>query len=132
MSVQMVPQRDGRVIYQTYVDPVDMREIATEFVKMQRQYLDPATKPVHALINMLGMTHPPANILSGALQLVRKPHPMGGEIILVTSNMFVLSMSNIFKRLVKHSKVSVFTSLDEAWKYADTLLDHEKPAQQGV
>jgi hypothetical protein len=125
MPVQVEIHREGRAVLQTYLDPLDMREVIEKHDWIVKQVLDHATKPVHSITDMRTLSRLPSNILSQGLSAISTVHPMGGEIILVTTNAFLNTMANVFKKAVRKYNVSLFQTMDEAWAYVDKLLASE-------
>src|SRR5258708_4975429 len=125
MPIKIELLRDGRVILQTYTDPLDMMELIQNVKKLQTEVLDHATRRVHTLTDATGVTRLPSNLLSGGAASIKNVHPMGGEIVIVTSNNFINTMSNLFKRVVPKYKISVFTTLEAGWAEIDRILAQE-------
>jgi hypothetical protein len=125
MAIQYELVREGRVLWQTYTDPVDMTEVATYIEKLHRELYDKATRPIHAISDFSAVTQLPKNIISGSLNIMRHSHPMNGELILITTNRFVTTMARIFRQSAAKQKISLCRTLDEAWERIDQLLEQE-------
>lgn len=128
LAIQYELARDGRVLWQTFTDPVDMVEVAVHSTKMLRAYFDPATKPIHTISDFSQITKLPSNIISGSVNLVNNSHPMSGELILITKNRFVTLMARVFIQSAPNTKISLCRTLNEAWKIIDQLLEEEQTA----
>lgn len=125
MAIQYELVKEGRVLWQTYTDPVDMAEIATHIEKLHRELYDKATKPIHAISDFSAVTKLPKNIISGSLNIMRHSHPMNGELIIITTNRFVTTMARIFRQSASRQKITLCKTLGEAWEVIDKLLAKE-------
>ena len=117
--------RDGRVILQTYTDPLDMIELIKNAQTLQHDFLDHATKRVHTITDATGVTKLPTNLLSGGAASVKNVHPMSGEIVIVTSNNFINTMSSLFGKIVPQYKVTVWKTMEDGWAEIDRILARE-------
>ena len=125
MAIKYELVKEGRVLWQTYTDPVDMAEIATHIEKLHRQFYDKATRPIHAISDFSAVTKLPKNIISGSLNIMRHSHPMNGELVLITTNRFVTTMARIFRQSASRQKITLCQTLDEAWELIDRILEKE-------
>ncbi len=117
--------RDGRVLLNTYTDPLDLSEAAHNIIHMHREYLDAATQPIHIIGDFTKITKFPSHILSGTRKLMRAVHPMSGQTLLVTPSMFMNMMAESVRNLNPKNRISVFYTFDEAMRYVDGLLEKE-------
>ena len=125
MGVKADVLREGRIVVQTYTDPLDMKDIIAQHKWIVEHVLDPATKPVHTIIDMLNVHRLPSNMIGHGSQTLKTVHPMGGQIVVVTNNNFLNTMADVFKRVVRNYKVNIFKTMDEAWQYYDRVLAEE-------
>src|SRR5258708_3468498 len=125
MPIKIELLRDGRVILQTYTDPLDMMELIQNVKKLQSEILDHATRRVHTLTDATGVTKLPSNLLSGGAASVKNVHPMSGEIVIVTSNNFINTMSSLFGKIVPQYKVTVWKTMEDGWAEIDRILARE-------
>ena len=126
MTVEFELVRGGRVILQIYGDPLDMGELAETAERLQREILDHATRPVHTLTDATRVTKVPTNLLRGGASTLKNVHPMGGQIVIVTGNGFVNTMSTIFSRIVPQYRVTVFKTMDEGWAEIERIMAMEQ------
>jgi|SRR5579859_1206235 len=131
MPIESKLTRNGRVIYQHYLDPLDMRDVLAHFQKYQSEILDHATAPVHIITDTSGLSRLPSHILSGGMSTIRHSHPMGGQIVIVAQGGFINAMAQVFQRMAKNQPVTVVHTLDEAWVYVDKLLASESAGTNG-
>ena len=127
MPIEYELSRNGRVIYQRYSDPLDMRDVVAHFHKYQSEILDRASAPIHMITDTTGLNHVPGNILSGGLTTLRQTHPMGGEIVIIARGGFINAMAQVFQRMAKNQTIAVVHTVEEAWVYVDGLLAKENP-----
>jgi hypothetical protein len=130
MGVKAEIHREGRIVVQTYSDPLDMKDIIAQQKWIVTEILDHATKPVHTIIDMLQVKRLPSNMLGHGTQTLKTVHPMGGQIVVVTNSGFLNTMADVFKRIVRNHKVDVFKTMDEAWTYYDQVLAEEDKLTQ--
>src|SRR5215813_6578658 len=122
MTLHIEMARDNRVAVQTFSDPVDIPEVVEIVARLQRDYLDHATKPLHALVDFRRVTKLPSHMLSGVMGPMRKVHPMSGAIVIVTEGAFMSLMAGVLARLVPQYRMYVCKTLDEAWRIIDEIL----------
>ena len=126
MAVEYEVLKDGRVLWQVYSDPIDMIEVAAHSTKLQREFFDHATQPIHTVSDFSRVTQLPRNIISGSLSIIRNSHPMMGELILITTNRFVTMMARIFKQSAAKNRITLCRTSEEAWDVINNLLEQEK------
>jgi hypothetical protein len=128
LAVEYEVLKEGRVLWQVYTDPIDMIEVAAHSTKLQREFFDHATQPIHTVSDFSKVTRLPRNVISGSLSIMRNSHPMMGELILITTNRFVTMMARIFKRSAEKNRITLCRTSEEAWDVINSLLEQEKIA----
>ena len=131
MTLYIEMARENRVAVQTFSDPVDSPEVVELIVKLQREYLDHATKPGHAIVDFRQVTKLPSHMLSGVMGPLRTVHPMSGAIVIVTEGTFMSLMAGVLARLASQYQMFVCKTMDEAWQIIDKILAEEKDDSGG-
>ncbi len=128
LAVEYEVLKDGRVLWQVYTDPIDMIEVAAHSTKMQREFFDCTTQPLHTVSDFSKVTQLPHNVISGSLSIIRNSHPMMGELIIITTSRFVTMMGRILKRSAAKNRITLCRTSEEAWDVINNLLEQEKRA----
>src|SRR5262249_37718934 len=126
MTLHIEMARENRVVLETFSDPIDIPEVVAIVVKLQREYLDPATKPVHAIVDFRQVTRLPKHMLSGVMGPLRQVHPNSGAIVIVTEAAFMSLMAGVLARLASQYQMFVCKTMDEAWHIIDKILAEEE------
>ncbi len=126
MPITLELRREGRVAFQIYSDPLDMREIMAHTERMDRQVFDCASLPVYAILDFTGVTRLPSNLLNIAISRMKRPHRMSRGAILVIDHVLVRTLANVAIKVSQSSEVSVCRTQAEAWREIDRLLEAEK------
>ena len=126
MPITLELRHEGRIAFQIYSDPLDMREILAHTERMDREVFDQAALPVYALLDFTRVTRLPRNLLNIAISRMKRPHRMRCGAILVTDNGLVHTLATVAIKVSQSSKVSVCRTQDEAWQAIECLLEAEK------
>src|SRR5438105_52679 len=126
MPITLELRCEGRVAFQIYSDPLDMREIMAHTERMDREVFDPARLPVYAILDFTQVTRLPRNLLNIAISRMKRPHRMSHGAILVIDNVLVHTLANVAIKVSQSSEVSVVRTQDEAWQAIEYLLEAEK------
>ena len=126
MPITLELRHEGRVAFQIYSDPLDMREIMLHTERMDSDVFDCASLPVYAILDFTRVTRLPRNLLNIAISRMKRPHSMSHSAILVTDNVLVHTLANVAIKVSQSSEVSVCRTQDEAWQAIEYLLEAEK------
>ena len=122
MPITIQEDREGRVSLWTFSDPFTAGELSDTIDVFQQVILQKAQKKVHLICDFTEVRHLPPNIMSAALKMIRKTHPMAGTVIEVTSNGFIHSIVSAFAKLTPNGMICVRKSMTEAFEEADRLI----------
>lgn len=126
MPISLSLIKEGRVVVQTYTEPLTMGDLETLNDTMHADILAPAAGKVHILADFRAMHSPPIFMLArGAAQLDRS-HPNTGVIIGILENGLVYRMGLMFVNLSPKHDVRLARTYDEAMKMIDDLLANEQ------
>ena len=126
MPINYTILQQGRVFIETFEEPFTVTEVAEAMEFCKQQILDKATEKVINISDFSSVTRVPPNMLSSALTMSKKPHPMAGPVILVVKNRFINDLANILGRAVPKVKFIVCPTLEQALEEADQLIQKEK------
>ncbi len=107
---------EGRVLYNRLTDPYSDDEVVTSSDEAVA-YLDAASEPVFFIINTLGLTTFPRNVVRAAQSVQRWiGHPKMRQVIVISNNSAVRFVS-LLATQVQRNKVILQGSMDEALGY---------------
>jgi hypothetical protein len=133
MPISLRLIKDGRVVVQTYTDPLTMSDMEILNETMRDEILAPAAGKVHILADFRSMHSPPIFMLArGAAQLDRS-HPNTGVIIGILENSLVYRMGLMFVNLSPKHDIRLTRTFDEAMNMIDDILGdagQNRPAQE--
>src|SRR5260221_3959591 len=115
MPITLQQDRDGRLSLWTFSDPFRAQELADTIDVFQQEILDKAHHKVYLICDFTQVHHLPPNIMSAGLKMIKKPHPMSGPVIEVTSNGFIHAVVSAFAKLTPKGMVSVRKTMTEAF-----------------
>src|SRR5438067_108823 len=126
MPITLELRYQGRVAFQIYSDPLDMREIMAHMERMDSQVFDCASLPVYAILYFTQVTRLARNLLNIAISRMKRPHRMSRGAILVIDNILVHTLANVAIKVSQSGEVSVCRTQDEAWEAIEYLPEAEK------
>src|SRR5260370_34482775 len=125
MPMTLELRYEGRVAFQIYSDPLDMREIMAYTERMDCEVFGRARLPVYAILDFTQVTRLPRNLLNIAISRMKRPHPMIRGAILVIDNILVHTLANVAIKVSQSSEVRECRTQDEAWQEIEYRLEAE-------
>jgi hypothetical protein len=126
MAITHYLERNGRVLVRTYTDPLDLNELVQHIHQLHEEVFEQATHKIHIISDFSAVTQLPKNVSVMSSHIDEISHPMEGVAIVVTGNLFVMTLIRVLNTLnLKHKMIQMKT-LAEALAYVDKLLAEEK------
>ena len=121
MPIEIQVMREGHVILQIFTDKLTTQEVVDN-VQRVNAILDDSKWLVHTITDTRAITKMPQGFLATGKNLLRDAHPMSGYNMIVSSNHFFSTITDLFIRLLPQYHIKICKTIEEAWAEIDRVL----------
>ena len=125
MPIQTKFVRDGRVMINTYTEPLEMTEVDAMVDRVNREVLDKAVAIIHTISDVTQIRELPPRMLSGARAVNRKRHRMAGYSYIVVKPGLISAMTRSLLAVLGSKQLQISYSVDDALGKIDQALSQE-------
>ncbi|HLY26450.1 MAG TPA: hypothetical protein VKQ72_08935 [Aggregatilineales bacterium] len=125
MPIQTQFLRDGRVMLNTFTEPLELPEVDDMIERVNRDFFDKALKPVHTIDDLTLIKQLPPNILSNARPLIPKRHQMAGHGYIVVKAGLLSMIARSLLNVIGRDNLQVVYSIEDALEKIDQTLWQE-------
>ena len=117
--------RDGRVMINTYTEPLEIAEVEAFVDRVNSEIFDKATAPIHSVSDMTQIKELPPRMLSSARAINRKRHRMAGYSYVVVRPGLISAMARAFLDVLRSERLRLSYSVEDALSKIDQALAQE-------
>ena len=125
MPIQTRLIRDGRVLLNTYTEPLDIGDVSDMVDQNNEEFFDKALKPLHTIDDVTLIKDLPPNLLSDARPIIPKRHAMAGRGYIVARAGLLSIVARTLLKVIGKEDLQVSYSLEEALGQLDEVLKQE-------